>query len=128
MKISDISVGDIVLVGMHCGYNGFDFVPQKITLGDFNFWYTNGWSDTDFDEFVKPTRLTTDFLEKNGFSKTLSNDGKHYIYEIFSDGIEFGMRYANGVFQWLGPLDIIYVHELQKALKLIGMENVELNF
>lgn len=65
-----------------------------------------------------PIPLTTDILEKNGFRKELDDDGVHFSYTLITDGISFSLKYALSVFQWLGPLDFKYVHELQHALKL----------
>lgn len=69
-----------------------------------------------------PIPLTTDILEKNGFKKELDDDGVHFRYTLITDGISFSLKYVLSVFQWLGPLDFKYVHELQLALKLCGIK------
>ena len=65
--------------------------------------------------------LTTEFLEKNGFVESHVN-GCFSLYTLIYDGISFSLKYVRSVFQWLGPLDFKYVHELQHALKLCGIK------
>lgn len=75
----------------------------------------------DYDKLT-PITLTPEILEKNGFKKELSEDNNHYRFILIYDGIKFSLLYARSVFQWLGPLDFKYVHELQRALKLCGIK------
>ena len=65
--------------------------------------------------------LTTEILEKNGFVESNVN-GCFSLYTLIYDGISFSLKYVRSVFQWLGPLDFKYVHELQHALKLCGIK------
>ena len=65
--------------------------------------------------------LTTEILEKNGFVENNVN-GCFSLYTLIYDGISFSLKYVRSVFQWLGPLDFKYVHELQHALKLCGIK------
>ena len=71
---------------------------------------------------IEPIPLTTEILEKNGFRKELDDDGVHFRYTLITDGISFSLKYVLSVFQWLGPLDFKYVHELQHALRLCGIK------
>ena len=71
-------------------------------------------------ELVEPIPLTTEILEKNGFTKELEN-GSHYRFTLIDEHIKISILYARSVFQWLGPLDFKYVHELQHALRLCGI-------
>lgn len=66
--------------------------------------------------------LTTEILEKNGFTKELDADGIHYRFTLIDEHIRFSILYVRSVFQWLGPLDFKYIHELQHALKLSGIK------
>ena len=66
--------------------------------------------------------LTTEILEKNGFTKDLDVDGTHYRFTLIDEHIRFTILYVRSVFQWLGPLDFKYVHELQHALRLCGIK------
>ena len=68
-----------------------------------------------------PIPLTPEILEKNGFKKELSEDN-HYWFILIHNGIRFSLFYARSVFQWLVPLDFKYVHKLQHALKLCGID------
>lgn len=65
--------------------------------------------------------LTPKILEKNGFTKELEN-GSHYRFTLIDEHIKISILYARSVFQWLGPLDFKYVHELQHALRLCGIK------
>lgn len=65
--------------------------------------------------------LTTEILEKNGFIESHVNE-RFSLYTLIYDDISFSLKYVRSVFQWLGPLDFKYVHELQHALKLCGIK------
>ncbi len=65
--------------------------------------------------------LTTDILEKNGFVESHANE-RFSLYTLVYEGIAFSLKYVRSVFQWLGPLDFKYVHELQHALRLCGIK------
>ena len=80
-----------------------------------------GFKELKYNEIV-PIPLTTEILEKNGFKRELNEDNIHYKFILIYDGIRFSLLYARNVFQWLGPLDFKYVHQLQHALRLCGIE------
>lgn len=69
-----------------------------------------------------PIPITMQILEKNGFKKELDDDGVHFRYTLITDGISFSLKYVLSVFEWLGPLDFKYVHELQHVLRLCGIK------
>ncbi len=71
---------------------------------------------------IEPIPLTSEILEKNGFTKEPDADGSHYRFILIDGHTKFSILYARSVFQWLGPLDFKYVHELQHALRLCGIE------
>lgn len=75
-----------------------------------------------FYNSVEPILITPEILEKNGFKKELSEDNIHYRFVLIYDGVRFSLLYARSVFQWLGPLDFKFVHELQHALRLGGID------
>lgn len=79
----------------------------------------------DIDSAVEgcyyPIPLTPEILEKNGFTKDLDADGIHYRFTLIDEHTKFSILYVRSVFQWLGPLDFKYVHELQHALRLCGI-------
>ena len=80
------------------------------------------WNKIVTPPYIKPVPLTPEILEKNGFEKKLTGDGIHHCFTLISDGIKFLLFYTRSVFQWFGPLDFKYVHELQHALKLCGIK------
>ena len=71
--------------------------------------------------YFKPILLNPKILLKNGFKKELDKDGKHSRFILIDGHTRFSLLYAKSVFQWLGPLDFKYVHELQHALRLCGI-------
>lgn len=90
-----------------------EWYPMKITSGE--------GIELAFEDCYAPIPLTTDILEKNGFTKDLDADGIHYWFTLIDEHIRFSILYVRSVFQWLGPIDFKYVHELQHALKLCGI-------
>lgn len=73
-------------------------------------------------DVITPIPLTPEILEKNGFVKELDSDGIHYRFTLIQGCSQFSLLYARSVFQWLYPIDFKYVHELQHALKLCGID------
>lgn len=74
------------------------------------------------ESLLEPIHLTPEILENNGFTKELDADGLHYWFTLIDEHTKFSILYARSAFQWLGPLDFKYVHELQHALKLCGIK------
>ena len=109
-------IGDWVECGINCTGRitqiGGTIMCVRLSKGDLII---------EADE-VKPIPLTPEILEKNGFEKELSEDNIHYRFILIHDGVRFSLLYARSVFQWLGPLDFKYVHELQHAMRLCGVE------
>ena len=91
-----------------------EWYPMKITSGED--------IELAIEGCYAPIPLTTDILEKNGFVESHINECFSLRYTLIYDGISFSLKYVRGVFQWLGPLDFKYVHELQHALKLCGID------
>ena len=119
MKATDLMIGDWVLYGQRFAiikelYNGYVTILCSINGQD-------EYIEETYDN-IEPIPLTPEILEKNEFFKSYDDDGIHYKYTLISDGIGFSLKYVRSVFQWLGPLDFKYVHELQHALKLCGIK------
>ena len=81
-------------------------------------------------EKLEPTPLTPEILEKNGFVE-INDDEKWYKMQLLEEndfvGLEkfedYGFVFASVVFpNLINHLSINYVHELQHALKLCGIE------
>ena len=121
MKASELMIGDWVqvpsLIDNVEGFNAWCKVKQ---LRDDDLDVV-GFKELKYDE-IEPISITIEILEKNGFTKDLDTDGIHYWFTLIDEHIRFSILYARSVFQWLGPLDFKYVHQLQHALRLCGIE------
>ena len=128
MKANELMIGDWV---MH------NDAPKKVMV----IWYKNNvsldnpfvdWGSIYSDKFpieeVLPIPLTSEILEKNGFK----NDGKdkdmlYWNWSICEDCVSYDKKTGIiRIFHCLGSLIFVhalsYVHELQHALKLCGIE------
>ena len=114
MKATDLMIGDWVIA---YGKN-----TQVVWVGNIHKLAVRGFPSEFYEDEIEPIPLTPEILEKNEFFKSYDDDGIHYKYTLISDGIGFSLKYVRSVFQWLGPLDFKYVHELQHALKLCGIK------
>lgn len=127
----DLMVGDWVIphvydsklepskiVGVHYNsYKGKDYVDWV----DCEVWDELSLSD------IEPIPLTPEILKKNGFGYKEGGFGMygiatvpHYVrddvpFEIFCDGEPFAIWFKE-------PINIKYVHQLQHALRLCGIE------
>lgn len=79
--------------------------------------------DSIFEERLEPIKLTEEMLKVNGFEKT-----GDYV-SIHENGARFE-TYGNHVFSYRSNVicDIFYVHELQHALRLCGLNDLADNF
>lgn len=119
MSTTDLMAGDLVLITEpddYHGYIGKVVIVNNETGYIMVFLENHGYHDVFCDD-VQPILLMPEILEKNGFIKTISEDGLHYRYTLTEGNISFSVLYANGVFQWIFPIDIKYVHKLQHILK-----------
>jgi len=85
------------------------------------------WNKTVTPPYLEPIPLTPEILEKNGFKLKEEEIGiygvtivSHYIcdgvpFEVFCDGDPFAIWFEE-------PVNIKFVHQLQHALKLCGIE------
>ena len=109
LKIKDVMVGDWVDVRNDAAPN----TPHLERITPSHFLRDEHWYGVE---------LVSEILEKNGFTKELDADGLHYCFTLIDGHTKFSILYARSVFQWFSPLDFKYVHELQHALKLCGIE------
>ena len=140
MKVTDLMLGDKVMVKV------LSQIPNTYVL---HTWTTNDYSR---DIQVKPIPLTPEILEKNGFNpETFLTDEwgrKVYFKEFSSCVVEpadpgkyiFGtITYWNKTDGDGSPIDwgtmyesrlynLQYVHELQHALRLCGLNELADNF
>ena len=121
MNATELMIGDWVIVRRPS--NLFEKLRVKSVIGNGTIEAKTRDGLVVFGELaVDPIPLTGEILEKNGFAKKLDTDGLHYRFTLIGGYTWFSVRYVRSVFQWLGPLDFKYVHELQHALRLSGIE------
>lgn len=120
MKIEELSVGDWVKAsGVAKRVHSIEY-QNRAYFVNFSDLDTNS-EDYLHAPFVKHIPLTPEILEKNGFVKEEDEDGNKR-YSLIEGGTKFSLGYARSVFQWTFPIDVRYVHELQHALRLVGVE------
>ena len=140
MKATDLMIGDKVMVKV------LSQIPNTYVL---HTWTANDYSR---DIQVKPIPLTPEILEKNGFSPETfltaewgrkvyfkefpgcvvepADSGKYifgttkYWSETYGDGSpkDWGTMYESRIY------NLQYVHELQHALRLVGLNDLADNF
>jgi hypothetical protein len=115
MNISEVSIGDLVLVNER---------PVYVTLAVLSVWNDN----------IKPIPITKELLEKNGFEK----EGVIELYNLYA-GIDHRVtihddkEYMNSNNEWYVHVDsedystiagceLTYVHELQHILRLCKID------
>jgi hypothetical protein len=112
MKIDEVMLGDLVSVSGR---------PIHVTLA-----VLNNWSDS-----IEPIPLTPEILDKNA---DFHRDEKYYKYYAFSEEIDIHgnsisveICESRGTVYWTingneyGITKLKYVHQLQHALKLCGI-------
>ena len=129
MKATDLMIGDKVMVKV------LSQIPNTYVL---HTWTANDYSR---DIQVKPIPLTPEILEKNGF-EMFKYDGWVHYYRIFGNSaIPFILHSMIGGEMLSQEVDIFststdtncgieinYVHELQHALRLCGLNKLAENF
>jgi len=128
MNVKSLQIGDYV------NYRGQ--IIKVTSLYDKGGSNEVGWSDKEsvwVNAYnVEPIPLTTEILEKNGFEKQFGN----FIYENDDENlmIEFypkNINYTNGCYDYIDiekgcvtitEMPIEFVHELQHALRLCGID------
>ena len=132
MKTNELMVGDWVLISVwDC--NPF---PSKVTSINYNSYQGKDfvdWIDTEYEEdiemyAVQPIPLTPEILEKNGFlvgykqgSITYYHIGWDFYLDL--DGGEILLKIRRDCdFTFFGIISCKYVHELQHALRLCGID------
>ncbi len=101
MKAEDLMIGDWVVGGSE--------EPFKIGIIDPDFLH---WNE------IQPIPLTPEILEKNGFSENYREEDLSYAQSC-GDVIGIHIYGTNGLME---EMYFKYVHELQHALRLCGIE------
>lgn len=124
MKANELMIGDWVM----CGNTPYQIAEISIG-GTVCVDYENELF-TSLDD-IEPISLTAEILEKNGFESTPAPSERVWrrnSQEVWLDneGKNYWANLKNGEFYFEGYIE--YVHELQHALRLCGIENeIELN-
>ena len=128
MKCRELMVGDWC-----CSGHGF---PMQITNAGENYAYAtfegnegDPWEFDDKDDQPEPILLTHEILEKNGFwvMKKVNNGAEEYI-AYTTAGLMFHYNRDNDYYFPNTPISWKYVHTLQHALRLCGLNKLADNF
>lgn len=134
MEAKDLMIGDWVHVEAHRGFNAQNVKVETIPDNDgdneygHHYGHIGTWLDGGDNDFrdveakhLQPIPLTPEILEKNGWEERPTG------YVFYTDG----KRYDNSLWYIFGSntfvvntteFQIKYVHELQHALRLCGIE------
>ena len=130
MKATDLMIGDKVMVKV------LSQIPNTYVL---HTWTANDYSR---DIQVKPIPLTPEILEKNGFERSVIIPSKFYR-NIDNERLIFcphSSCYDLGYVHWNESNDvdimhrlevqqpIMYIHQMQHALRLFGLKELADNF
>lgn len=134
LKISDLSVGDWIKVILNkCDYDGPETLDAKVLSIEGNsvgVGYDNsGIVMSAFVDRLTPIHITPEILKENGFVKwqgglVLIGDEVSCRYEDGNLTIEHGYRDNEEVLveRLLVNIECLYVHQLQHALRLAGVD------
>ena len=127
MTAKELMIGDWVMV---YPWDETPWEPKKITDINFHSWEgtdfcdsvgVEGWDELSLDE-IKPIPLTTEILEKNEIDTVFKTRYKGFYLEYHPEvGMIMLYVYNNGFFQPTG-IGFKYVHELQHAFRLAGID------
>lgn len=140
MKLTDLSIGDLVLINNTTHkIQAIDSIDDEI-LADDELYYV-GEDRCHSEDKIEGISLTPEILEKNGF-EMFKYDGWVHYYRIFGNSaIPFVLHSMIGGEMLSQEVDIFststdtncgievnYVHELQHALRLCGLNKLAENF
>ena len=122
MKATDLMIGDYV-VNTEFGKNDIDKIE---TLAPRRVWLEHGRTYVPI-EFIEPVPLTTEILEKNGFVKDENDDNMYYWnWGVIDDCISYDKETSKVRIFYVSGLAfvkiVLYVHELQHALRLCEIQ------
>ncbi len=122
MKAKELMIGDWVLMDIYCPPTGL-LLPLKVTPQDL-LWIMQG-------KKCEPIPLTYGILEKNEWMN--KDNTLCYLDAPTDKGIDAWLEYREHnktlfIGDGLIPQPINYVHELQHALRLCGLNDLADNF
>ena len=119
LNISDLSVGDLVRWEVYD--KTYDMQVSAVTDRRI-YGMHDGIEYTMLLTQIRPIPITAEMLEKNGIHRTYEDD-KYTIFR--GDGL-WAVKYSDGDWELSTPpvcrVDIKYVHQLQHALRLAGVD------
>lgn len=126
MKANELMIGDWV----HSSFFGKTRVTSSKEYEGYGWVVTSGSQDWKADASLSPIPITAEILEKNGFYREkqtfindltwVSDDGQ-IIFSKLSNWKEWNVHFDNECFESIGNIECDYVHELQHALRLCGL-------
>lgn len=152
MEARDLMIGDWVHVEAHRGFNAQNVKVETIPDNDsdnkygHHYGHIGTWlygGDNDFRDVetkhLQPIPLTPEILEKNGFTGGKYKDYCGFVFYLSADGFrEIGLtmsykdnilwcekikpNYPNSFGDKYSIHHLDYVHELQHAMRLCGIE------
>lgn len=124
MKATDLMIGDWVVYNGDVEYTD----PIRIEGMDIatDMLITSDREDVGFDG-VEPIPLTTEILKKNGFVKDEKDDNMYYWnWGVIDDCISYDKETSKVRIFYVSGLAfvkiVLYVHELQHALRLCEIQ------
>lgn len=123
MKAEELMIGDLVIHGFG-GIGKITEIDSKtVVIKDDGFDIGDGMNEVSFAiNELKPIPLTDEILVKSGFRKQNNSSGVIKL-DTYWLGEEFGFRihsFETDYYQF-GLAKIKYVHQLQHALRLCGI-------
>ena len=134
MKASELMIGDLV----NDSRITTQFRPSRIVNIDGNrccvgLYYINDEDENiigRYAKYIEPIHLTEEILKANGFTKTdgwtyelyIEDGDWYFVIRIYDEGEFVCVDVAGGVFS------LCYVHTLQHAFRLCGLNDLADNF
>ena len=141
MKLTDLAILDWVLINnTPHKIQAIDSIDAEI-LADDELYYV-GEDRCHSEDKIEPILLTPEILEKNGFERGVITPSKFYR-NIDNEQLMFcsyGSCYGLGYVHWNESNDadimhrlevqqpIMYIHQMQHALRLCGLNEIADNF
>ena len=122
MEVKDLMIGDFIIHGFKQIGKVTELSNGIVTVYDKGLDDGEGHCEVTFAENeIQPIPLTPEILEKNGFVN-LQHSNCYHIYDNLYFSFELNELYVNEGYENSKVCNIHYVHELQHALRLCGID------
>ena len=134
MKANELMIGDWITVECEQGDGSIDYLDGIVDMIDEDGITLKGTDEDPLLCYVNPIEITVEILEANGFTKeTFCNDEQRYLLHINDCCIIWAdlARWYFDITSNKGELRDFrtsHVHELQHALRLVGLDDLADNF